>query len=88
MDIKTFTEFFKWCTIINGALLIFSVLMFTAVPDLVYGVQSALFPLARETFDVLIYAFLGLYKIIFFIFNVVPFAALLIVAKRRSPSTD
>ena len=35
--------------------------------------------LSRETFDVVIYSFLGLFKIVFLVFNVVPYVALLIV---------
>jgi len=49
-------------------------------PDRVYQTQSRWFPIPRETFDVLIYAFLGLFKIVFLVFNLVPYLALLIVA--------
>ena len=82
MDIQTLTAFFKWCTIINGALLIFSVIMFIAIPDLIYAIHGWLFPLPREAFDVLIYGFLGLFKIVFLVFNAVPYVALLIVARK------
>jgi len=41
--------------------------------------QSKWFPIPRETFNVVIYAFIGLFKIIFLFFNVVPYVALLIV---------
>jgi hypothetical protein len=33
----------------------------------------------RETFNVVIYSFLGLFKIVFLVFNVVPWVALLII---------
>jgi hypothetical protein len=82
MDIQTVTAFFKWCTIINGALLIVSALMFMVAPDLIHGIHGKLFSLPRETFDVVIYAFLGLYKIVFLIFNAVPYVALLIVGRK------
>ncbi|MDH3474732.1 MAG: hypothetical protein OEM59_13685 [Rhodospirillales bacterium] len=48
-------------------------------PDLVYRTQSKWFPIPRETFDVVIYAFLGLFKIFWLVFNAVPYVALLIV---------
>jgi hypothetical protein len=38
------------------------------------------FPIPRETFNVLIYGFLGLFKIFFLTFNLVPYLALLIIA--------
>lgn len=79
MDIAILTDFFKWCTIINGALLAFWSLMQMLAPDLLYRTQSRWFPIPRDTFDVLYYAFLGLYKILFLLFNAVPLAALMLL---------
>ena len=79
MDIQTLTTFFMWCTIINGALLLYSSTMFILAPNVVYRIQSKWFPIPRETFNVVYYSFLGLFKIVFLVFNVVPYVALLIV---------
>ena len=79
MDIQTLTIFFMWCTIINGALLVLWITMYSLAPDLVYRTQNKWFPIPRETFNVVFYSFLGLFKIIFLVFNVVPYVALLIV---------
>ena len=79
MDIYTLTRFFMWCSIINGAILVFSTLWFMFAPDLMYRIQSRFFPMPRETFNVVMYSFIGLFKIAFLVFNVVPFVALLIV---------
>jgi len=79
MDTQTLTSFFMWCTIINGGLLIFWSTVFMAAPDVVYRTQRKWFPIPRETFDVVMYAFLGMFKIVFLVFNVVPYVALLIV---------
>ena len=79
MDIQVLTTFFMWCTIINGALFVSSTTMCILAPGLVYRMQSKLFPIPRETFNVVIYSFLGLFKIVFLVFNVVPYVALLIV---------
>jgi hypothetical protein len=48
-------------------------------PDLVYLTQSKWFPIPRETFNVVVYSFIGLFKIVFIVFNVVPYIALLII---------
>jgi len=80
MDIQTLTKSFMWCTIMNGALFVLSATMCILVPDFMYRMQSRLFPIPRETFNVVIYSFLGLFKILFLVFNVVPYVALLIVA--------
>jgi hypothetical protein len=79
MDTQTLTRFFMWCTIINGALLLLWIIMCRLAPDLVYRTQSKWFSIPRETFNVVIYSFLGLFKIVFLVFNVVPYVALLIV---------
>ncbi len=79
MEIQTLTTFFMWCAIINGGLLILWTTVFILAPDLVYRTQSSWFPIPRETYNVVIYSFLGLFKIVFIVFNVVPYLALLIV---------
>jgi len=48
-------------------------------PELVYRTQRTWFPLSKDVFTVLIYSFLGLFKIFFLVFNLVPYIALLIV---------
>ena len=79
MDIQTLTTFFMWCTIINGSLLVLWTTMCIFAPDFVYRTQSKWFPIPRETFNVVMYSSLGFFKIVFLVFNVVPYVALLIV---------
>lgn len=79
MDTQTLTEFFKWCTIINVAVFVLSTIMILAVPDFIYGAHGQLFHVPRESFDVVLYSFLGLYKIIILAFGLVPYVALRIV---------
>lgn len=78
MDIRTLTTFLMWCTIIDGSILILWAAFLTFAPDLLYRTQRPWCPVPRETFDVLIYSFLGLFKIFVLVFNVVPLVALLI----------
>ena len=79
MGIYVLTGFFMWCTVINGAMLLFSTLMCLLASDMMYGVHSKLFSISRESFNVAIYSFLGLFKIFFIVLNLVPYVALLIV---------
>ena len=79
MDIQTLTTFFMWCTILNGALLVISALMCLVAMDWVYNMHNKWFKISRETFNVAMYSFLGFLKIVFLIFNVVPYVALLII---------
>ncbi len=79
MDIATLQAFFMWCTIINGGLLVIWIAMCGFAPDLVYRTQRKWFPLSKDVFTVVIYSFLGLFKIFFLVFNLVPYIVLLIV---------
>ena len=79
MDIKFLTDFFMWCTIINGVLFTIWTLACMVAPDLVYRSQNRWFPIPRETFNVVIYSFLGIFKIFFIVFNAVPLLALIII---------
>ena len=79
MTIQLLTEFFMWCTVINGGLLIFWTVMLMSAPSLVYSIQTKFFPMPRETFNVVIYAFIGLFKLFFIVFNVVPYFAFILI---------
>ena len=79
MDIQTLTAFFMWCTILNVALLVLSGLICLYAGDWVYGIHGKWFSISRETFNVAIYSFIGVYKIFILAFNLIPYIALLIV---------
>jgi len=79
MDVQIITNFFMWCTIINGGILLFWASFIMCAPDYVYRTQSKCMSISRETFDVAIYAFLGMFKVFFLIFNLVPYLALLLI---------
>jgi hypothetical protein len=79
MDIKVIQTFFMWCTIINAALLVLTGMIFTFAGDWVYRVQSKWYPISRDAFNVVIYSFIGLFKLFFITFNLVPYVALLII---------
>lgn len=79
MEMQTLTAFFMWCTILNVVIYAWAAIWFIAAPDFIYRVQSRLVRLPRERFDVIIYAFLALHKVLIIVFAVVPWLALLIV---------
>ena len=79
MGTQTVTAFFMWCTIINGIMFFLANMMCILAPGWIHRMQGKWFPMPRETFDVVLYSFLGLFKIVFIVFNLVPFVAMLIV---------
>ncbi|PTN38944.1 DUF6868 family protein [Desulfonatronum sp. SC1] len=81
MNIDLLTQFFMWCTILNVAFLVLSFLVvaFGFGGDFVYRMHGKFFPMPRETFNAVIYSFIGMYKIFVFVFNIVPWIALTII---------
>jgi len=82
MSIELLTRFFMWCTILNVAFLLlsFSVVAFGFGRDFVYRMHCKWFPMPQETFNAVMYALIGVYKIFVFVFNIVPWIALTIIA--------
>ena len=76
MDITTLTEFLKYCTIINFAILLISTI--TMRTDLIYNVHTkfGIWEGSKEAHKQLGYSILGNYKILIMIFNAVPYFAL------------
>ena len=82
MDIAMLTKFFMWCTILNVGLLLLSFFV-VAVGfggDVVYRIHSKWFSMPRDTFNAVLYLLIGVYKIFVFVFNIVPWIALKIIA--------
>jgi hypothetical protein len=76
MNIETLRAFFMWCTIIDGAILVLWTAVLASAPGWVYRMHGRWFPMSREAFNIVMYAFLGAFKLLILAFNVVPFVAL------------
>ncbi|MFP4579441.1 MAG: DUF6868 family protein [Candidatus Sumerlaeia bacterium] len=73
------TQFFMWCTLLNFVFLIFSFLFLAFAGGFVYRIHSKWFPMSRETFNILVYSFLAAHKILWVVFNLVPWISLNII---------
>lgn len=76
MNIEMLIDFLFWCLMINLGLYVFWVMIFWCAHDWVYRFHSKMFKLSVETFDAVIYGFLGAYKIMMIMFVIVPYVAL------------
>ena len=76
MNIAQLADFFFWCSVINGCILTLWIVLMMFAPDIVYRTQYRWFPLSKEVFAETMYRFLGLYKLLFLMFNLVPWLAL------------
>jgi len=79
MDLAAVRAFFMWCTILNTGLLILSFLFWVFAGDWVYRMHSKWYPMPRDTFNVLIYSLMGMFKIFILMFNLVPYIVLVIM---------
>jgi hypothetical protein len=79
MEVEILKAFFMWCTIINGGVLLFWTVCVLCLPDLVYRIQSKWIPISRQAFDIAIYSFIGIFKVFFLMFNLVPYLALTLI---------
>ena len=79
MSIPTLTTFFMWCTTINLGIIIVWTIVWGTAPDFTYRIQTKWFPMPQESFNVVVFSVLAMYRIVFVVFNLVPLVALLIV---------
>ena len=81
MDILMIRAFLGWCAVINMGLLLWWWCFFVFAHDWVYGFHSKWFKLSVEQFDTIHYAGIAYFKIAIFVFNIVPYFALLIISR-------
>jgi len=79
MNIIALRSFFMWYTIMAAAFYVLTAVMCVFAGGFIYRVHSRWFPMPRETFNAILYMWLGLFKILFLLFAVVPYVALLII---------
>jgi len=80
MDIELLCRFFMWSSIINFVILTAMSVMCMKAADWIYSIHSKFFPISRNVFNTVLYCFIGFYKLMFFLFNLVPLVAIKIIA--------
>ena len=83
MNLTTMRAFFKWCTILNGAVLILWSLLIRFSAPWVFDLHHAWIPITAEFFPGGIYVLLGIFKILVIAFNLVPYIALVIIGRKQ-----
>jgi hypothetical protein len=76
MTIESLTTFLGWCSVINIAILLLSTLMLIIMRDLAVKIHSGLFRVDPEALPVTYLQYLGNYKIVIIVLNIVPYIAL------------
>jgi hypothetical protein len=76
MSVEQLTEFFKWMTIINIGILIFSAILIMSLRKFVCKMHGKMFGISEENVSIIMYCYLGVFKIFVITFNIVPYIAL------------
>ena len=80
MTIYQIRDILMWCSVINVALMIVMFLILWLGRSWVYKMHSKMFPVTESQFNVIVYSFLGVYKLVIYMFNIIPWIAVCIVA--------
>lgn len=79
MTLELIRNVLGWCAVINLGLLLWWFLFVALAHDWTYQVHSKWFRLTTKKFDTIHYAGMGIFKMLIFFFNLVPYFALRIV---------
>jgi hypothetical protein len=79
MTTEILKDFFMWCSILNIVFLTIMWLLFWLGRSWIYRIHTKWLKLSDQQFDALWYGIFAFYKISIFLFNIVPFIALVIV---------
>ena len=80
MTIQQLSDFLLWNLILNYALLIIWSAVFLMARDWVYSIHRKFFDISKRAFNAFNYGGIGLYKMLIFIFCLIPYIALQITA--------
>jgi hypothetical protein len=79
MNMVEFANFLGWCTLINFALLIFSSMALMIAHKPVSKLHGRLFNIEQSELSIAYFNYLGNYKVLIIVFNLVPYLALRIM---------
>lgn len=79
MTMQVLQSFFMWCSIINILLLFVMFAIICLAKNWAYKLHSRWFDISRRDFDLIIYCFLGIYKLLVFVFCIIPWIVLTIM---------
>jgi hypothetical protein len=79
MNIDQITILFGWMTLINVGIMILSAILIVSLKPFIGKFHGRLFGLSEETLNPILYGYLGIYKVLIIVFNLVPYLALQLI---------
>jgi hypothetical protein len=80
MTLDQLTEFFRLMLLINMGVLVFSFCAMLLMKRPMHKLHESMFGISESQVNISAYAFLGAYKVLIIVFNLVPYIALLLLA--------
>ena len=80
MTLDQLVELFKWMTLINIGIMILSAILIGLLKDLIFKMHGTFFGIAKEHLATIMYGYLGVYKLLIIVFNLVPYIAMKLLA--------
>ena len=79
MSLEQLTDLFLWMTVINAGIFIFTAVLAMTVRGFVCRLHGRLFGIDEDKVATVTYGYLGAYRLLILVFNVVPWLALLLM---------
>jgi len=79
MTIQTLQSFLAWSLVVHFSVLLLWVWMMKYANEYVYRIHTYWIPISKDSFNVMHYGGIGLYKLLIFIFNLTPYIALMLI---------
>ena len=76
MTLEQLTTLFEWMMIINIGVLVLSSVLIMVLKNVVCRMHGKLFGLKEDQVAMVAYGYLGLFKVLVIVFNIVPYIAL------------
>lgn len=76
MTLEQLTSLFKWMTIINIGLLVLSSVFVMVLRNIMCKMHGKLFGIKEDNVAIVAYGYLGMFKVLVIVFNLVPYISL------------
>lgn len=83
MDISQVRRILGWSTVVNFVLLIFVAVIFIVAKEWIYGIWSIFYTLSYEAYDIIMISALAIWKILMYVFFLIPYVAIRIIEYRE-----
>ena len=79
MALEQLTDLFKWMTIINIGLLVLSSVLVMVLKNFICTMHGKLFGIKEDNVATVVYGYLGMFKVLVIVFNLVPYISLVLI---------